>query len=174
MRRRTLILIVVIICLAIGIFTIINGTVEKRSNDVDLSMHGRFYSIGESEWAASCNISVSGVYEPGSDCFSGHITINSDNINLDEETVSLTFFNNIAVPKAKNKLGYQYTSRIHSVIRDGDNSNFVIILYNEYEVKDDQLSGRLDLEHPMFICVGDLTKDGAIDIIYNSYHHSTN
>lgn len=91
MRRRTLILIVVIICLAIGIFTIINGTVEKRSNDVDLSMHGRFYSIGESEWAASCNISVSGVYEPGSDCFSGHITINSDNINLDEETVSLTF-----------------------------------------------------------------------------------
>lgn len=127
MRRRTLILIVVIICLAIGIFTIINGTVEKRSNDVDLSMHGRFYSIGESEWAASCNISVSGVYEPGSDCFSGHITINSDNINLDEETVSLTFFNNIAVPKAKNKLGYQYTSRIHSVIRDGDNSNFVII-----------------------------------------------
>ena len=102
------------------------------------------------------------------------ILINSDNINLDEETVSLTFFNNIAVPKAKNKLGYQYTSRIHSVIRDGDNSNFVIILYNEYEVKDDQLSGRLDLEHPMFICVGDLTKDRAIDIIYNSYHHSTN
>jgi len=137
-------------------------------------MHGRFYNIGESEWAASCNISVSGVYEPGSDCFSGHITINSDNINLDEETVSLTFFNNIAVPKAKNKLGYQYTSRIHSVIRDGDTSDFVIILYNEYEVKGDQLSGRLDLEHPMFICVGDLTKDRAIDIIYNSYHHSTN
>ena len=55
-----------------------------------------------------------------------------------------------------------------------DNENTKLMTGELFEVKDDQLSGRLDLEHPMFICVGDLTKDRAIDIIYNSYHHSTN
>lgn len=145
---------------------------SSDSKAVHIEVKGCFYDSGGEGIEGPCEIAVDGDYYTSflrKDIFAGRIVVDSDPAKIDVNIAELCFSDNIAVPITEDELGYQYTSKIHSIIRVNFPSEFVIVLYNEYSVSGGKLIASIDKTSPIFICVGKISKQEAIDLIYSYY-----
>ena len=119
-----------------------------------------------------CNISVEGEYYTSAlqeDAFSGKVLVEADQLEFKTKIVKLKFSDGIAVPVTEDELGYQYTSRIHSIIKHRKSSEFVVVLYNKYEVVDGKLIASINETNPLFICIGKISKEDALNLIFSYF-----
>lgn len=139
---------------------------------IQVATTGYYYDSSNDNVAEQCSIVVDGLYYSSLlhvDSFTGRISIDSETIVLNDKIIELSFINNIAVPITEDESGRQYTSRIHSVIRETDSDALIILLYNEYNITDDSLTADINRLFPVFICVGQISKDTAQELIYSYY-----
>lgn len=62
-----------------------------------------------------------------------------------------------------------HTSRIHSIIKHRKSSEFVVVLYNKYEVVDGKLIASINETNPLFICIGKISKEDALNLIFSYF-----
>lgn len=139
MKRK--IVLAVCLCLALlGAFSLAHIVFAQESKTIQMTAEGTLYDMSGEGRQDTCEVTVQGEYRKSisrSDSFTGYIAIDSNTLKLNEKIAELSFFDNIAIPSAGVKLGYRYTSRIHSIIWAGEPfENFVIVLYNEYVLRD--------------------------------------
>lgn len=168
MRKKS---VLVVSLFSLAVLCIVLSCLPKYET-INITTPGSLYDMNNEGIATSCNISVDGKYytsvlQEGS--FTGKILIESDQLELEVKLIELNFVEGIAFPVAEDALGYQYTSRIHSIIRRENSSEFVVVLYNEYKIIEDKLIASIDEMCPLFICIGEISKDDSLDLIYSYY-----
>lgn len=139
---------------------------------IQVTVPGYFYDSSNDNMAEQCSVFIDGRYDSSffhEGSFIGNISIVSDSIEISEKYIEFCFENSVAIPKTEDEWGHQYTSRIHSIIQNEKASALVIVLYNKYDIKDDSVTGSFDKSLPIFICVGDISKAEAQNLICSHY-----
>lgn len=144
-----------------------------QNETLQISVDGRLYNTGNDNNPELCKVHIDGKYSDsfrGSDRFRGKIVIESSVASLEESLVTIQFSDNIAYPIAEKEFGYQYTTRIHSILRDSRSYGYVIVLYNEYHISDQSRTATYNPSDPIFICIGKVSKESALELISESIH----
>lgn len=144
----------------------------SKYETINVTILGSLYDMTNEGTAVPCNISVDGKYCASAlqeNSFSGEMRIEADQLELKIKIIELNFSDGVAVPVVEDELGYQYTSRIHSIIKRKNSSEFVIVLYNEYKIAEDKLIASIDETNPLFICTEKMSKNDALDLIYSHF-----
>ena len=142
---------------------------DNNSYEVGFSTIASIYRVYDPTYSDTVTITFSGEYTDSillSDTFKGQVLFAKRSVvDLDGSIVTAKFENNCSVPLITRINGFSYTSRIHSVLRDAAERNYVIILYNEYSNTDGKINATLDVTQLEFICIGELSREEAIDLI---------
>lgn len=144
----------------------------SKTETINTTATGRLYDMSKEGIEVPCNISVEGEYYTSAlqeDAFSGKVLVEADQLEFKTKIVKLKFSDGIAVPVTEDELGYQYTSRIHSIIKHRKSSEFVVVLYNKYEVVDGKLIASINETNPLFICIGKISKEDALNLIFSYF-----
>lgn len=163
--------VIIRLVILVGIIFISCVLFDNDSYEVDFSTNATIYRIDDPTYSDTVTITFCGEYTDSMlipDTFEGQVLFANRNIvDLDDSIVTAEFENNYSVPLITRIDGFSYTSRIHSVLRDPAERNYVIILFNEYSDTDGKISAKLDVTQLEFICIGALSREDAIDLISN-------
>lgn len=144
-----------------------------RTQVIDISTMAKEYAINEPFYQRERSVKINGTYKksPISDGrFDGYMDLEGiQGFEAENDTVHLDFRRNIATPIIRSPSGYLRSSEIHSVVCDRDLQYAIIILYNKFQVSNDQIIASFDSRTAKFICIGDISRKQAIEILMQFY-----
>ena len=155
------------LCFAVMLLALLcSGCGQKK---VNVTVDATAYCGEDAAFDEVCKVTFFGTYHKSifsADSYQGQIVIlNSSTTEPDENIVELQFDSDIAIPTAKTNFGYQYTPQIHSVLRNPDTQSLVMVLYNDYVETEDTRIGSFDPDNPVFVCVGEISREDALRLI---------
>lgn len=160
----------VLLCVILLSVVFLSGC-EQRN--IDMTVSGIAYQTDDAAFQEACEVTFHGTYSESvlaPDLYQGQLSVHHASVIEPEDGVmELRFKDDIAVPMAKKASGYQYTSQIHSVLRDQSTHSLVLVVYNAYEITGDTIIGSFDKTNPVFICVGEISREDAIRLISDRY-----
>lgn len=152
---------------------LIFATALPRTQAIDISTTAKKYAMDVPFYQEDCSVKINGTYKksPISDgCFDGCMDLEGvHGLDAETDTVHLAFRRNIATPIIKHLYGPLHTSEIYSVVRDRNLQYAIIVLYNKYQVSNHIITGSFDSRTAKFICIGDVTRKQAIEILTQWY-----
>lgn len=172
MPMKRTVLSSMLLCVILLSVVLLSGCGQRN---VDMTVSGIAYKADDAAFQEVCEVTFHGIYTESllaSGLYQGQISVHHASvIDPEDGVMELRFTDDIAVPTAKKASGYQYTSQIHSVLRDESAQSLVLVLYNAYEKTGDTLIGSFDKTNPVFICVGEISREDAIHLISERYDH---
>ena len=165
MKKKALWLLAVLLLIAVTFFAFRPGTI-----DLDKKLPARIYSVDDPTFAGEGSVSMEGKWKKGLNAvqFTGKLAFSQpDIVPEDAENAKLIFRDNVCTPVFSTVEGMVLPSAIHSFILDREGKGLIAVLYSEYEEKNNAGTARFNREHFCFICIGDIDRDKAIELIYS-------
>lgn len=165
MKKKALWLLAVLLLIAAAFFALRPGTKE-----LDEVLSARIYSVDDPAYREECSVSMEGKWTKGlsSVRFTGKLAFSRPDIAPEDAGYArLIFRDNVCTPVFSTNEGMVLPSMIHSFILDTEGKGLIAVLYSEYEEKNNAGTARFNREHFCFICIGDIDRDKAIELIYS-------
>lgn len=163
--------ILIISCFSIALVLLFLLHKDVSAKQIQVTLSGNVYSSKDEAYIETIQISISGDYRDSKifgKGFHGEIDFSDNDYDLQRGNIDINMSQIPYEPIISEMNGHHYTSRIHSILPYQENS-YVILLYNQYEQTDNRTTGYLDLNNPFFICVGNITREKALQIISDQY-----